>query len=152
MTSPEDLLRASGAPFKLHEHVPIVGRHDAETKLGLPTHMMLKTMVFRTVDGTFVLAALPVTGRVGYARLARAAGVRRDQLRQAAPEELRLLGVEPGSASPVSDADGVVIVFDASVPGMGTVYCGSGRPDRTIEIDADVLIEVVKPRLAELCP
>ncbi|MFF1281508.1 YbaK/EbsC family protein [Streptomyces sp. NPDC058299] len=73
--SPEEVLRRSGVPFTVLDHVPIVGRQDAETELGLATEQLLKTMVFRTADGGFVLAALPVTGRVNYGRLARAAGV-----------------------------------------------------------------------------
>ncbi|GHH83670.1 aminoacyl-tRNA deacylase [Streptomyces capitiformicae] len=148
--SPEEVLRKSGVPFTVLDHVPIVGRDDAENKLGLSTEQLLKTMVFRTADGGFVLAALPVTGRVNYGRLARAAGVSRAKLRQAEPDELRLLGMEPGGASPVCDLPDVVIVFDASVTRMGTVYCGSGRADRTVVIEAARLIELVGPKIEEL--
>ncbi|MFJ6697137.1 aminoacyl-tRNA deacylase [Streptomyces sp. NPDC091272] len=148
--SPEDVLRASGVPFTVLDHVPIVGQADAETKLGLETRQLLKTMVFRTADGGFVLAALPVTGRVNYGRLARAAGVSRSKLRQAEPDELSLLGMEPGGASPVCDRPGVVTVFDESVTRMGTVYCGSGRADRTVRIEAAQLIALVEPKVEEL--
>ncbi|MFF7415378.1 aminoacyl-tRNA deacylase [Streptomyces lydicus] len=148
--SPEDVLRKSGVPFTVLDHVPIVGQEDAETKLGLATEQLLKTMVFRTAGDGFVLAALPVTGRVNYGRLARAAGVSRAKLRQAEPGELSLLGMEPGGASPVCDLPDVVIVFDASVTAMGTVYCGSGRADRTVQIEAARLIELVNPKIEEL--
>jgi Cys-tRNA(Pro)/Cys-tRNA(Cys) deacylase len=148
--SPEEVLRNSGVPFTVLDHVPIVGQRDAETKLGLATEQLLKTMVFRTADGTFVLAALPVTGRVNYGRLARAAGVSRSSLRQAAPEELALLGMEVGGASPVCDRPGVTVVFDASVAAMDVVYCGSGRADRTVRIEAARLIELVGPAIEEL--
>ncbi|MEV5432003.1 YbaK/EbsC family protein [Streptomyces sp. NPDC052701] len=148
--SPEEVLRKSGVPFTVLDHVPIVGQQDAETKLGLATEQLLKTMVFRTADGGFVLAALPVTGRVNYGRLARAAGVSRAKLRQAEPGELSLLGMEPGGASPVCDLPDVVIVFDASVTRMGTVYCGSGRADRTVRIEAARLVELVNPKIEEL--
>ncbi|AYN38231.1 hypothetical protein D9753_04015 [Streptomyces dangxiongensis] len=148
--SPEEVLRASGVPFTVLDHVPIVGQQDAETKLGLATEQLLKTMVFRTADGGFVLAALPVTGRVNYGRLARAAGVSRSKLRQAEPGELSLLGMEPGGASPVCDVPDAVVVFDASVTRMDIVYCGSGRADRTVRIEAGRLIELVAPRIEEL--
>ncbi|MFH9086516.1 aminoacyl-tRNA deacylase [Streptomyces sp. NPDC017673] len=148
--SPEEVLRRSGVPFTVLDHVPIVGREDAETTLGLTTEQLLKTMVFRTADGGFVLAALPVTGRVNYGRLARAAGVSRAKLRQAEPGELSLLGMEPGGASPVCDLPDVVIVFDTAVTRMGTVYCGSGRADRTVRIEAAQLIELVGPKVEEL--
>ncbi|MGW1365211.1 aminoacyl-tRNA deacylase [Streptomyces chartreusis] len=148
--SPEEVLRKSGVPFTVLDHVPIVGQQDAETKLGLATEQLLKTLVFRTADDRFVLAALPVTGRVNYGRLARAAGVSRAMLRQAEPSELSLLGMEPGGASPVCDLPDVVIVFDASVTSMGTVYCGSGRADRTVQIEAAQLVELVNPKIDEL--
>ncbi|MDN3060082.1 aminoacyl-tRNA deacylase [Streptomyces hygroscopicus] len=148
--TPEEVLRKSGVPFTVLDHVPIVGQEDAETKLGLSTEQLLKTMVFRTADDGFVLAALPVTGRVNYGRLARAAGVSRSKLRQAEPGELSLLGMEPGGASPVCDLPDVVIVFDASVTRMGIVYCGSGRADRTVVIEAARLIELVGPKIEEL--
>ncbi|MFE9359662.1 aminoacyl-tRNA deacylase [Streptomyces olivaceoviridis] len=148
--SPEEVLRKAGVPFTVLDHVPIVGQEDAETKLGLTTEQLLKTMVFRTADGGFVLAALPVTGRVNYGRLARAAGVSRAKLRQAEPGELSLLGMEPGGASPVCDLSDVVTVFDTAVTRMGTVYCGSGRADRTVRIEAAHLIELVGPKIEEL--
>jgi Cys-tRNA(Pro)/Cys-tRNA(Cys) deacylase len=148
--SPEEVLQASGKPFSAMDHVPIVGREDAEQKLGLPADQLLKTMVFRTAEGGFVLAALPVTGRVNYGRLARAAGVSRSKLSQAAPDDLRLLGMEPGGASPVCALADVIVVFDESVRRMGTVFCGSGLAHRTIRIEADHLIELVDPRIEAL--
>ncbi|CAM5492892.1 hypothetical protein SCANM63S_02451 [Streptomyces canarius] len=33
---------------------------------------------------------------------------------------------------------------------MGTVYCGSGRADRTVRIEAARLIELVGPKIEEL--
>ena len=148
--TPEEVLRKSGVPFTVMSHVPIVGQHDAENTLGLATEHLLKTMVFRTKDEVFVLAALPVSGRVHYGRLARAAGVSRAMLRQAAPEELSLLGMEPGGASPVCAAGRRDPVFDVSVTRMSTVYCGSGRADRTVKIEAQQLIELVGPKIEEL--
>ncbi|MCM3925368.1 YbaK/EbsC family protein [Frankia sp. AiPs1] len=149
ISSPEQVLLAAGVPFTAVDHQPIVGRADAEL-LGFPTERLLKTMVFRNADRGFVLAALPVTGRVNYGRLARAAGTSRAKLSQAAPEDLRALGMEPGGASPVCAAPGVVVVFDAAVRHMGVVCCGSGRADRTIQVDVDHLIELVKPIFDDL--
>ncbi|EIV92379.1 hypothetical protein FraQA3DRAFT_1928 [Frankia sp. QA3] len=150
ISSPEQVLQAAGVPFTAMDHDPVVGRADAELLLGLPTERLLKTMVFRNADGGFVLAALPVTGRVDYGRLARAAGTSRAKLSQAAPEDLRALGMEPGGASPVCAVPGVVVVFDVAVRQMGVVFCGSGRADRTIQVDVGHLIELVEPIFDEL--
>lgn len=145
--SPIDILHASGAAFSVREHAPITGHASAERELGLPSGQMLKTMVFRAGAAT-ILVALPAHGRVHYGKLARAVGVPRGVLRRAEPDDLARIGMMPGGASPVCDADGVIIVFDVSVLEMGTVYCGSGRADQTVQVEAKALIDLVRPVIA----
>lgn len=145
--TPIDILQASGLTFSVQEHVPIIGQADVERELGLPVDQLLKTMVFRAGDKT-VLVALPVHGKVNYGKLARAIGAQRSTLRQAEPEDLARIGMMPGGASPVCGADEVITVFDVSVLDMGTVFCGSGRADRTVEIEAKALVELVQPIVA----
>jgi Cys-tRNA(Pro)/Cys-tRNA(Cys) deacylase len=145
--TPLAVLEAAEAKFAVLEHVPIIGQEDAERELDVPVERLLKTMVFCAGE-TKILVALPVHGRVNYGKLAKAIGIPRGRLRQAEPADLRALGMQPGGASPVCGVDGVITVFDAAVPGMGTVYCGSGRPDRTVEVEATTLIDVVAPIIA----
>ena len=132
----------------MQEHAPIIGQASAERELGLPADQMLKTMVFRAGAAATVLVALPARRRVHYGKLARAVGVRRSALRQADPDDLALIGMMPGGASPVCGADGVITVFDISALEMGTVYCGSGRANRTVKIEAKTLIALVRPVIA----
>jgi Cys-tRNA(Pro)/Cys-tRNA(Cys) deacylase len=145
--APVELLKESGAAFSVLDHVPIIGQEDVERELGLPVDQLLKTMVFRA-DETLILVALPVRGRVNYGQLARATGIPRGKIRQAGPDDLRQLGMEPGGASPVCDSAGVITVFDESVPRMGIVFCGSGRCDQTVEIEASALVGVTRPVIA----
>ena len=42
----------------------------------------------------------------------------------------------------------MITVFDVSVLKMDTVFCGSGRADRTVEIEAKTLIDLVRPIIA----
>jgi Cys-tRNA(Pro)/Cys-tRNA(Cys) deacylase len=144
---PVDVLQASGVAFSVREHAPIIGHASAERELGLPADQMLKTMVFRAGAAT-VLVALPASSRVHYGKLARAVGVQRSMLRRAEPDDLARIGMMPGGASPVCDADGVIIVFDVSALEMRTVYCGSGRADRTVQIEAKTLIDLLQPVIA----
>jgi Cys-tRNA(Pro)/Cys-tRNA(Cys) deacylase len=53
----------------------------------------------------------------------------------------------PGGISPLTRAPRTTV---ASVARMGSIYCGSGRADETIEVEAVALIEVVKPLLARI--
>jgi Cys-tRNA(Pro)/Cys-tRNA(Cys) deacylase len=145
--SPVDVLRARGAAFSVREHAPIIGHASAERELGLPADQMLKTMVFRAGAAT-VLVALPARSRVHYGNLARALGVQRSMLRRAELDDLARIGMMPGGASPVCDVDGVITVFDVSVLEMSIVYCGSGHADRTVQIEAKTLIDLVRPVIA----
>jgi Cys-tRNA(Pro)/Cys-tRNA(Cys) deacylase len=144
------VLRASGAEHVVIEHEPIRTQADVDRVLSLPAERRLKTMVFRGPDDRFFLVALLESRRVSYPLLSRAVGVPRARLRQADAADLAELGMEPGGASPVCGADCVTVVFDAGTDRMGRVYCGSGRPDRTVEIDAAALIALVRPTVAEV--
>lgn len=147
--SPVDVLHSSGVAFSVQEHAPVMGHADAERELGLPAGQMLKTMVFRAGAKT-ILVALPARSRVHYGKLARAVGVNRSMLRQAEPDDLSHIGMMPGGASPVCGVDGVVTVFDVSALAMNTVFCGSGRVDRTVKIDVKTLIDFVRPIIAAI--
>jgi Cys-tRNA(Pro)/Cys-tRNA(Cys) deacylase len=148
--SPIELLRTNGVAHEVHEHPPIRKYEDVQRVLGLPPEQLLKTMVFRTSEGRFLLVAVPVLHRVSYGKLARAAGVPRARLRQADAGDLALLGMEPGGAGPVCDGQDATVIFDAAVPGMGRVYCGSGRADLTIQVDAGDLLRLLRPTVAEV--
>src|ERR1039457_3927685 len=103
-----EIVEQSGLPFTLHEHAPARTMEDAKQNLSFEIARIVKTVVFRTRDGGLVLAALRGAGRVDYPRLAALDGVNRRDLSPLSPEEVReLLGVEPGSVSPVSQRDDV---------------------------------------------
>lgn len=114
---------------------------DAAQTLAFDMKRIVKTIAFRTRNGGLVLAALRGTRRVDYPRLAALAGVKRRDLAPLSPDEVReLLGVEPGSVSPLSlREDAAVFVDDDVLTILPTIYCGIGRPDRTLEITANDL-------------
>lgn len=147
--TPEEILTAAGVEHTAFDHPPIRTLQDIERVLQLPPDRLVKTMAFRTPDG-FLLAALPILARVAYGALARTAGLPRSALHQAGPDDLAELNMEAGGVSPLTDLPGTVVLFDVAVPEMGSVYCGSGRADRTIKVDASGLLRAAKPELGEL--
>jgi Cys-tRNA(Pro)/Cys-tRNA(Cys) deacylase len=76
--------------------------------------------------------------------LAALVGVNRRDLAPLSPDEVReFLGVEPGSVSPLSLlGDAVVLIDDDVLTILPTIYCGIGRPDRTLEIAAADLVRL----------
>lgn len=135
------LAEASNRPCRVHEHAPTRTVREAEENLDFDTARIVKTIAFRLRGGGLVLAALRGTLRVDYAKLAAALGVNRRDLAALSPQEvLEALGVAPGSVSPLPLVE-AKILMDADVLTIApTVFCGLGRPDRTLEIaPADLL-------------
>ena len=145
-------VRSSGLNFVLHEHEATRTMGEAEANLAFDVARIVKTIAFAARDGRLVLAALRGTLRVDYAKLARLAGVNRKDIAPLSPQDvLARLGVAPGGVSPLHGqghglADGpvegeVLLFVDEDVLAIApTLYCGTGRPDRTLEMaPADLL-------------
>ncbi|WP_103339728.1 aminoacyl-tRNA deacylase [Amycolatopsis sp. CA-126428] len=147
--TPAQILLAAGVPFSSFTHAPIRTYEDIERELKLPAERLLKTLAFRTED-RFILVSMPMLTPAGYGKIAKAAGVSRAKLRRAGEDDLAELGMAPGGISPLTELAGRTVVFHTTVPDMGTVYCGSGRDDETIEVAAASLVELVRPVLHDV--
>lgn len=130
------MVEQNGAPFLIHEHMAMRTMADAELHLPFDLARIVKTLAFRARSGAPILAALRGTDRVDYPRLAALAGVNRRDLAPLAPDEIwELLRVEPGCVSPLPLREDAAVFIDADVLTiMPTIFCGIGRPDRTLEI------------------
>lgn len=145
-----EIVFRSGVPYTIHEHRETRTIDDAARNLSFPVDRIVKTIAFRTRSGGILLAALRGTRRVDYARLAALAGVNRRDLSSLSPREVRdHIGVEPGSVSPVMPLDGAELFIDVDVLAITpTLYCGFGRPDRTLEMAAADLVRLTAGRVA----
>lgn len=135
-------MRASGVAHAVHEHQPTRTIGDAEQNLTFEVERIVKTVAFGLRDGRLVLAALRGTRRVDYAKLAGLLRVNRKDLAPlSAMAVLERVGVAPGGVSPLHAighglVHGEVLLFlDRDVLDITpTLYCGLGRPDRTLEL------------------
>ncbi len=136
------LLTAHGVRFRVHEHPVSRTVEDAKARLPFPLEQLLKTVVFRVKNGTWLLVACKGQDRVDYRKLAEAAGARRADIVQPAPDEVEAaLGYVIGGVAPFPpNAETRTIVDAGAAATMETVYCGIGRNDRTLEVGiADVI-------------
>lgn len=124
-----------GRMHGIHAHAPVRTMAEAEA-LTFDVTRIVKTIAFALRGGGLVLAALRGTRRVVYPALAGLLGVGRRDIAALSPDEvLARLGVAPGSVSPLLAGDGITLCLDADVLTITpTLYCGFGRPDRTLEI------------------
>lgn len=144
-----ELVVRSGVPFVLHAHAATRTVEDAEQNLTFEVARIVKTVAFRTRSGGLVVAAVRGTRRVDYPRLAALVGVNRRDLSPLSPEEVReLLGVEAGSVSPLTlREDAAILIDDDVLTILPTIYCGIGRPDRTLEIAPADLVRLAGGRV-----
>jgi Cys-tRNA(Pro)/Cys-tRNA(Cys) deacylase len=142
--APTTVLDRAGISYEVIQHRPIRTQQDIEQHLDIATERSVKTLVFEVPVDRIVFAVIPGPSRINYRGLAAAVQVPRAQLRPAGPATLDSLGMEPGGVTPIHDRDGVVMVFDATVPEMGSVYCGSGRADQTLAVNARDLLRIAK--------
>ncbi|MER5468267.1 YbaK/EbsC family protein [Streptomyces sp. NPDC002685] len=129
--------------FRLHEHPEFTNPRDVCAALGVPLERTVKTLAFGTAEDRLLLAALPGHARLQYGALARAAGIRRNDLSPADTGRLARAGMRPGGVCPVSADRAAMVVFDETVSSLRRVHCGSGRPGSSIEIEVAELMAAV---------
>lgn len=145
------LVTRCGIPFTIHEHEASYTVADAKAYLYFPLERLLKTIAFKIKDGGYVLAAVRGPDRVNYPKLAAACGTKRANVIRLTPEEVvETFGVEVGSVSPIVLQEGVQVFFDAQAPTEETVFCGIGRPDRTLEIRLADLVQITHGKVLPL--
>ena len=139
--TPEEILRAAGVAFVVHEHEPVRTYAESVERLPFPADAMVKTLALET-GGELVLAALRGGDRVHFGKLAKALGVGRDTMNAVTAAALEVeLGFEVGAVSLLTDFPAARLV-DEAVLALGTIYTGSGRADRTLELAAADLVRV----------
>jgi Cys-tRNA(Pro)/Cys-tRNA(Cys) deacylase len=144
-------LAASGVIYTIHEHPPSITVQDADTNLWFPVERLVKTVAFRIKDGGFVLAALCGYSQVDYKKLAATLGVNRTKLMRMTPEEIETeLGYVLGGVAPFAPNDRTRVVLDEGVLACPTIYCGTGRTDRTLELAPQDLVHIFAASIAML--
>ncbi len=140
-------LDTTAIPYRTHTHAPLVSFEDAKTVLPFDPGSMVKGLVFRTPSGVFAIVALRGADRADYKKIADALGVRRADLRAADPAQVEAeLGMQLGGIVPLP-INGAVVLVDQAVAALDTIYCGSGRNDVTLELEAEALLRIAPDRV-----
>lgn len=142
------LLQTAGVPFAIHEHEPFTNHQEMGNKLPFPIEALLKTIAFRVKDSFWILAGIRAPDRADYKKLAEVFGVKRGNIVAGSPEEiLSGLGQEIGGVGPLSNRENVKVVIDQNLLPLGTVYCGMGRRDITLEIQLNDLLKIANAQV-----
>jgi prolyl-tRNA editing enzyme YbaK/EbsC (Cys-tRNA(Pro) deacylase) len=134
-TNVVDWLEANDVPYQVHLHARVYNALEASA-IGLPfdVSLLLKTLVFKAADPSWLLVAVRAVDQTDYGALAKISGFPRRALRFADAADLRkYFGWEPGGASPIPIIAEAAVIVDTAVLEMPVIYFGGGRPDITIE-------------------
>jgi Cys-tRNA(Pro)/Cys-tRNA(Cys) deacylase len=138
-------LDAAGAEYNIHMYQvdEKVGEGYGEAvaeAIGMSPERVFKTLVAE-VDGSIVVAVVPVGTRLSTRKLARVAGGKRCSLASPATAE-RETGYVPGGISPFGRRKQAPLIIDSSALRHGTIAVSGGRRGLQLELAPDVLLEI----------
>ncbi|MCD2197478.1 Cys-tRNA(Pro) deacylase [Actinomycetospora endophytica] len=127
-------MERAGITHRTHPYeAPGVAAYGAEAAeaLGLDPRRVFKTLVAE-VDGTPVLAMVPVAGTLDLKALAAARGGKKAVMADPTTAE-RLTGYVTGGISPLGTKRRLPVVVDASALEHETVFCSAGKRGLQLE-------------------
>lgn len=135
------LLAQAGVTVRTHAYTaPGVAAYGTEAAdaLGLDHTRVFKTLVAE-VDGTPVLAMVPVAGSLDLKALAAARGGKKAVMADVAVAE-RLTGSVAGGISPLGSRTRLPLVVDESALQHDTIYCSAGKRGLQMELAPSDLV------------
>jgi Cys-tRNA(Pro)/Cys-tRNA(Cys) deacylase len=145
-------LNRAGVAFRVHQyqHDPAAMSFglEAAQALGVPAERVFKTLL-ADVDGTLVVAVVPVVGSLDLKALATARGGKRAGMAASAAAE-RATGYVIGGISPLGQRRKLPTVVDLSATGFDTVYVSAGRRGLDLELSPMDLIRVTGATTARI--
>jgi Cys-tRNA(Pro)/Cys-tRNA(Cys) deacylase len=145
-------LNRAGVAFRLHlyQHDPAAMSFglEAAQALGVSAERVFKTLL-ADVDGTLVVAVVPVVGSLDLKALATARGGKRAGMAASAAAE-RATGYVIGGISPLGQRRKLPTVVDLSATGFDTVYVSAGRRGLDLELSPMDLIRVTGATTARI--
>jgi Cys-tRNA(Pro) deacylase len=131
----------------LHDH-PIRSLEQAAVERGLRPGQVVRSLVFRAEDGSFLLVLAPGPRRVSWPKLRRHLGLSR--LTTASPEEVeRSTGYPPGAVSPIGLPSPLRILADTSLLEEAQVSIGAGVQNAGVVLATRDLVRLVRPEMGD---
>ncbi|MFB6523109.1 Cys-tRNA(Pro) deacylase [Streptomyces sp. NPDC056401] len=145
-------LTAAGADFTVHAYAhdpahPSYGEEAAQA-LGVSPAQVFKTLL-ADVDGSLVVAVVPVSGSLDLKALASAVGGKKAAMADPALAE-RTTGYVLGGISPLGQRKRLPTVLDTSASAFPTICVSAGRRGLEVELPASTLTTLTAATLAPI--
>jgi Cys-tRNA(Pro)/Cys-tRNA(Cys) deacylase len=133
-----------------YAHDPRTGSYgtEAASALGIEPRQCFKTLVAE-VDGTLVVAVVPVSGSLDLKALAATVGGKRATMADPVSAE-RTTGYVRGGISPLGQRKRLPTVVDASASDLPTMYVSAGRRGLEIELAPADLVRLTAATVAPI--
>ncbi|MGH7741492.1 MAG: aminoacyl-tRNA deacylase [Candidatus Eiseniibacteriota bacterium] len=144
-------LSAAGARYKVFPHrLEFTSQEIAEASC-VPGRDLLKLVVLRDAEGSYLAAALPACMKVELQHLGRALG--RRALAPATEHELKLLFPDCaiGTAPPFGHLYGIAVVMDPCLLVDDTIYFQAGSHREVVSMNREEFLALARPQRAAEC-
>lgn len=139
-----------GISYQLHEHAGPVGSLDqAARERGLDPEQIVRSLVFRQVDQSYVMVLMPGKRQVSWPKLRRYLKTSRITTATSA-EVLQTTGYEPGTVTPFGLPQRLRVLADGGVLAHATLSVGAGARNAGLILSSQDLLAVVQPELVDL--
>jgi len=139
---------ARGVSIRVVERPAARSLDEAASLLGIRPSDIVKTLVVKRSDDTFVFVLVPGGRKISWPKLRALLGVNKLQLPDASVA-LAATGYERGTITPFGSTTPWPVVADATVPGR-TVSLGAGERGHTLFVDSDALIAAFAATVADV--
>lgn len=143
-----DAASARGLAVEFRERPVANSLEEAAEILGIPPAGIVKTLVVKRSDDTFLFALVPGDRAISWPKLRAVVGVNKLQL----PDPARALaatGYERGTIVPIGSTTEWPVYADQSIVGE-RIAMGAGAPGFSLFVDADDLIAVYGATVADI--
>ena len=152
MTDPLGRVRndaaARGLEIEIRERPRARSLHEAATMLGIAPSSLVKTLVVKRSDDTYLFALIPGGRSIAWPKLRAVVGVNRLQLPDAALA-FAATGYEPGTITPFGSTTAWPVFADESIRGQ-RISLGAGSHGHNLIVDADALIRAFGATVADI--
>ena len=139
---------ARGIPIEIIERPAARSLEEAATLLGITPADIVKSLVVKRHDGTFLFAEVPGDRQISWAKLRAVVGVNKLQLPDAAVA-LEATGYERGTITPLGSSTAWPVYIDETLVGR-RVSMGAGEHGLSVFVDADQLIAGLGATVADI--
>lgn len=139
---------ARGIEIEFVERTAARTLEEAASILGITPADIVKSLVVKRHDGTFLFAEIPGDRQISWAKLRAAVGVNKLQLPEASIA-LDATGYERGTITPLGSTTAWQVFIDSRVVGR-RVSMGAGEHGLSMFVDADALIAGLGATVADI--